>query len=220
MMSNDTQYNQKNKVYTIQLRQDNPNMTLVAIGSIVGITKERVRQILKKAGMETRSTKEIYRRQPQHLKFNPSCPTCNKPVPYHKTTYGGYHTKYCIGCSPGQILIDVICPYCDKSFQINKYRYLLRIKRIHAGSQKAIYCSHNCAINSYWDAVHKNDLMPRAKRNTSSWVSFICGTCDNEKFIRKQEYLQRIANSQTGMLFCDYTCLGHWTRLINKKDNK
>jgi len=206
---------------SIKLRSTNPDMTLEAIGNIVGVTKERVRQILKKAGMETRSTKEIYERRSPHLKFGNPCPTCNKPAPYKQKKYGlytyGYYLKYHVECRPSKVKIDLICPYCDKSFQIDKTRYFLRIKRINVGGQKAIYCSHQCVSNAYWDSVHQGQ---QAKRHTSSWTSFICGTCNTEKFIRKQEYFHRITNSQTGILFCDHICLGHWIRQMHKKGNK
>ncbi len=39
-----------------QLRRDNPAMTLDAIGKQVGVSRERIRQLLKKAGLETHST--------------------------------------------------------------------------------------------------------------------------------------------------------------------
>ena len=230
MMNLKPKYNKKTKIYVTQLRQDNPDMTLLAIGNIVGVTKERVRQILKKAGMETRSSKEVYERRPLHLKFGKKpCPTCNKLVPYrrlgpyglHGYTYG-YYPKYHVECRPGQVKIDVVCPYCDKSFQLDTDEYSRKLERIQNGNQKAIYCSHRCVINAYWDSVHQripneHGYVMRGKRNTSSWTTFQCGTCGVEKSIRDQEYTHRINNSQTGLLFCGHKCLGDWIRRISKK---
>jgi len=216
-------YNKNTKIYVTQIRQDNPEMTLLAIGNIVGITRERVRQILKKAGMETRSTKEVYERRPLHLKFgNKPCPTCDKLVLYRKTPKFGYYPKYHAECRPGTLMVDVVCPYCDKSFQLDKLAYSKKLQRLQNGSQKAIYCSHRCVINAYWDSVHQripNDYgyVMRRGRNTSPWITFQCGTCGVEKSIRDHEYSHRIKNSPTGLLFCNHTCLGDWIRRIHKK---
>jgi len=213
---------QGNKIYAIQLRIDNPDMTLLAIGNIVGITKERVRQILKKAGMETRSTKEAYNRQPPHLKFSKQpCPTCNKPVPYRQInskTYNSYHPKYHIECRPSQLFMDLVCPYCDKSFQLGMYYYNRKLKCLQNGSQKAIYCSRQCVSDAYWDSVHQripNDYgyVMRGEANTSARTTFQCGTCGVEKSIRCHEYNFRIKNSTTGLLFCSRICLGRSLRV-------
>jgi len=219
-------YNKKptSKIYVIQMRQDNPDMTLLDIGNIVGVTRERVRQILKKAGMETRSAKAAYSRQPPHLKFGKPCLKCNKPVPYSQLSKSknpspshGYYPKYHKECRPGSLFMDLVCPYCDKSFQLGMYYYKQRLKRLSVGSQKEIYCSHRCVINSYWDSVHQripNDVgyVMRDGRNTSSWTPFTCGTCGTEKFIRNKEYEYRISNSKAGILFCNRECLRHWIK--------
>ena len=214
----------------IQLRSDNPDMTLLAIGNIIGVTKERVRQILKKAGMETKSAKEVLERRPLHLKFSQKpCPTCDKPVQYRQWLHSkntspshGYYPIYHIECRPGALFMDLVCPYCDKSFQLGMYDYNQKLKRLNRGSQKAIYCSHRCVISAYWDSVHQripNDAgyVMRAGRNTSSWIPFTCGTCGVEKYIRDQEYNHRISNSRTGLLFCSKRCLADWVHRINAK---
>ena len=36
--------------HAVQLRSNHPDMTLEAIGNIVGVSKERIRQLLKKLG--------------------------------------------------------------------------------------------------------------------------------------------------------------------------
>ena len=223
-------YNKKptSKIYVIQMRQDNPDMTLLDIGNIVGVTRERVRQILKKAGMETQSAKAAYSRQPPHLKFGKPCPKCNKPVPYSQLSKSkntspssalihGYYTKYHKECRPGALFMDLVCPYCDKSFQLDTDEYSRKLERIQNGNQKAIYCSHRCVINAYWDSVHQripneHGYVMRGKRNTSSWTPFTCGTCGTEKFIRNKEYEYRISNSKAGILFCNRECLRHWIK--------
>tara|TARA_B100000949_G_scaffold220277_1_gene220105 strand:+ start:114 stop:803 length:690 start_codon:yes stop_codon:yes gene_type:complete len=226
MTNFNTKYNKKNpaQIYVIQLRQDNPEMTLLEIGNIVGVTKERVRQILKKAGMETRSAKAAHERQPPHLKFGKPCPTCNKPVQYRQwlnskntSPSHGYYPIYHIECRPGALFMDLVCPYCDKSFRLGMYDYNQKLKRLNKGIQKGIYCSHRCVIDTYWDSVHQriaNDAgyVMRTGRNTSSWTPFTCGICGTEKFIRTKEYDHRVSNSKTGILFCGRECLWVWIR--------
>ena len=47
------------KFKVIQLRKDNPSFTLELIANIVGLTRERVRQILQTSDMPTRSVKPV-----------------------------------------------------------------------------------------------------------------------------------------------------------------
>ena len=44
-----------NKQRVFALREEHPDWTLDAIGQEVGVTRERVRQILKKRGMPTKA---------------------------------------------------------------------------------------------------------------------------------------------------------------------
>jgi len=132
-----------------QLRYDNPDMTLLAIGNIVGLTKERVRQILKRASMATGATR------PPHI-----CFTCNTIMP--KGTYNKYHVE----CRPTNTSIDEVCTYCDKIFQLRKSQHKAQLNRAQLKhNQKIIYCSHSCSTNAYWDSVRRGDLPKRPNRS-------------------------------------------------------
>ena len=211
--------------HAIQLRSDNPDMTLEAIGNIVGVTKERVRQLLKKAGMETRSAKAIHARRPPHLKFGKPCPTCDKPVPYRQkestnlSPSHGYYPMYHIECRPGSLFVDLVCPYCHKSFQLPMYDYNQKMKHLNNGSQKDLYCSHSCVSNAYWDEVrefipNEHDYVQKTERNQAPRTSFTCGICRTEVRLRLREYIHRIKKSKAGILLCSRACTHQWIKKV------
>ena len=206
--------------HAVQLRSNHPDMTLEAIGNIVGVSKERIRQLLKKAGMETRSSKEVWERRPTHLKFGKPCPTCDKPVPYRRSpsvNTTGYYPKYCVGCEPRYQFVDVSCSYCYKTFKLSKYTYGQKMKRLNEGSQKGIFCSHRCVSGSYWDEVreiipNEHAYVKKTERDQATWTSFICGICGIESRIRLRSYLHRIHKSNAGILLCSRTCTFQWIK--------
>jgi len=64
----------------VELRTHHPHMTLIEIGEEVGVTRERVRQILVSENLETRSTARI----PIPM---PPCRRCGNFVPYRKRIF-------------------------------------------------------------------------------------------------------------------------------------
>lgn len=84
----------------VRLRTTYPEMTLSDIGGELGLSRERVRQILVQENLETRSTGRI----PIPM---PTCKMCNNLVPTRKHTYcspkcqrpNGRTTTRCYGCN-------------------------------------------------------------------------------------------------------------------------
>ena len=76
----------------VRLRTDHPDWTLERIGQIVKRTRERVRQILISEGLEHRSTKAAYSRQPAHMKKGQPCKKCGTPVPNKVRSYDSGYT--------------------------------------------------------------------------------------------------------------------------------
>ena len=110
----------------IQLRKAYPDMTLAAIGETIGVSRERVRQILSSENLETRSVGRI----PVPM---PLCRTCNNPVPIRKRIY----------CSPecqrphGKTSTN--CHFCNKEIILMTSQYNARTSRnVH------IHCSREC----------------------------------------------------------------------------
>jgi hypothetical protein len=114
-----------------------------------------VRQILVKAGIESRSAKAVYSRQPSHLKTGQPCKQCGTPVPYVVQTDNKKNGRYPRYCSPicrrNYYRVERVCDYCKKLFIIRKIDLRTREKR-----NKAIYCSHHCRSKGYW-AIVKNE---------------------------------------------------------------
>jgi len=68
------------RIRVVELRTHHPHMTLREIGEELGITRERVRQILTSENLETRSTARI----PIPM---PPCRRCGNFVPYRKRIF-------------------------------------------------------------------------------------------------------------------------------------
>ena len=113
----------------ISLRTNHPDMTLESIGIELGVSKQRVSQILMSEKLETRSTYRIT------LPMS-ACKRCGTPVPYRKRIY----------CSPicqrptGRTIIT--CNYCGKEVSMMTSVYKTRMI-----STKYIHCSRICRDN-------------------------------------------------------------------------
>ena len=57
MAQNQGRYNKTNRTRVADLRKSHPDWTLQRIGNTVGVTKERVRQLLKLQGLPTRGVR-------------------------------------------------------------------------------------------------------------------------------------------------------------------
>ena len=114
----------------VELRTHHPHMTLIEIGDEVGVTRERVRQILVSENLETRSTARI----PIPM---PPCKRCGTPVPYRKRIF----------CSAicqrptGRTIVN--CNYCGKEISLMTSTYKTR----HARAAH-IHCSRTCRDNT------------------------------------------------------------------------
>ena len=114
------------RMHVVELRKNNPSMTLMEIGTIAGVTRERVRQILKSENLETRSTGRI----PSPM---PPCKQCGTPVSNRRRTY----------CSPecqrpyGRTTTH--CYYCQKEIVLMTSEYKGRVQRFNH-----LHCSRAC----------------------------------------------------------------------------
>jgi len=109
-----------------ELRKNNPNMTLQEIGETVGVSRERVRQILHSEQLETRSVDRI----PVPM---PLCKTCNNPVPLRKRIYCSAE------CQRPEGKTTLNCHYCNKEITVMSSIYRARTKRA-----TNVHCSRVC----------------------------------------------------------------------------
>ena len=118
------------KYIILKLKQANPNMTLQAIGDVVGCTREYVRIVLNKSGVSTY-------RPPMIQKL---CTECKQPISRHRA----YRTSICKECSYMSRRIETVCPNCNKS----KLSLKSHIKR-----HTQTFCNNQCQF-SYMGKVY------------------------------------------------------------------
>ena len=107
-----------------QLRLENPLMNLVDIGAELGVSKQYVHKILKKADLHTGvpKKKKIYR-----------CVVCHEAILKK--------AKLCSGqCRFKYYRIQVACSFCHVDFYLKRSVVTQR----HREGYKYIYCSRNC----------------------------------------------------------------------------
>ena len=113
----------------IATRDRNPCATLQEIGDKYGITRERVRQVLKEAGVQTKHVLRV-----NHL----ICPFCGG----EKT----YNSSRCPTCREAQReavrLVPLVCDQCGTMFERKQVDVLTRAKRYGFGGP--VFCSRRC----------------------------------------------------------------------------
>jgi hypothetical protein len=117
------------------LREGDPTLPAIRIAEILFITRERVRQILKKAGLPT------YIPRTYGL-----CKQCGGPK-------AAYRNVYCsAACRLAHSKITFQCEFCNSSKTIGRASYNAQIRR----GYKHMYCSIGCRQRGNW-AFRKQD---------------------------------------------------------------
>lgn len=96
----------------IFFRKERPEFTCAEIARRVGLTRERVRQILFEAGLST--TREGYGE-------SIICPDCGGPK--------NSAPKRCRDCNHKAHLVELICANCLTEFEMTMANYRTRLKR-------------------------------------------------------------------------------------------
>lgn len=117
-----------NKDLAMQLRIDHPEYTLQQIGTELGVTRERVRQILKKNGLETCKYRE----------FN-YCDNCGGKA--------RHNNKFCssVECRLDYYRIDLKCAQCGKIKKMLKTDYINKHinNPLYSGNGR-VFCNKVC----------------------------------------------------------------------------
>lgn len=137
----------------IQLKHETPTRTLQSIGDEVGVTRERVRQILKAEGLNNTYPPREY--QSKRANLHNDCKTCGIELDIK-----AYHSRRVAECIPcRQITKDkalythITCPHCNFEFKISKAYLATRQRladRYHATYGKGNtsdrpFCSRKCS---------------------------------------------------------------------------
>ena len=143
----------------VLIRQRNPCMTLLGIGQAIGVTPERVRQVLVEAGEPTR-----------HLNPWPvyECSQCRGA--FQATNHqrariktGAAPPQFCsLVCSKAAHQVPLICDYCGKPFLRQQTRVLVQARdRRYKGS---VFCGRACWLAKAGRQFGAGDEETRQKR--------------------------------------------------------
>lgn len=118
----------------LALRSSNPCKSTASLGRELGISRERARQILSRAGMPT----TIIR--PKSL-----CPVCDSPFRSGQKTCS-------LMCFHKIRYVEVACSHCSRLYEIRIKRLILMTTR----GQQRWFCSTLCKIS--WLTQHNKEL--------------------------------------------------------------
>lgn len=110
----------------VDYRLKNPCLTLQAIGNNFGLSRERIRQILKEANVKT--TNSLWDKRTR-------CPICGK-------RNSGWHQGMCRECYNEQHRVTLICGLCNKHFKVRQWTILSPKEKYHRK-----FCSREC----FWE---------------------------------------------------------------------
>ena len=142
-----------NRERIVELRQLNPTMTLEAIGEKVGVSKERVRQVLVKEDLPTVAVGQSSTKEKEKI----PCIECGTLDKKFNTKQSLYCSKECISKARNKYWIrfhkehpdrrtTYQCAYCGNSKTIRTGIYERQVRNF-----KNLYCSHSCSLQAQWD---------------------------------------------------------------------
>ena len=169
----------------IALRTANPQMTCTEISPLVGVSRQRVDQILREEGLPT-----VAIRPPM-----PSCRLCGNPVPKRVLTYCS------TACRSADRRVELVCSCCGKVFSLCKGEYVARLrKRISS----LWFCSNEC--QGRWLGLNYGNGSGRQLAS----VDLVCSTCGVHFSLSGSMYARRLAYKTTPQWFCSHSCGMKW----------
>jgi hypothetical protein len=129
----------------IEYRKNNPCLTGQAIALKFGVSRERIRQILAQANLQTKRTVQTY-----------YCNGCGTQI--KKNNLSGY----CLKCLGENRRVSLVCDVCGKLF-IRNQEQILSKGQPHTG----YYCSRRCF--GIWTAKHYGFEVHPENRGYLKW---------------------------------------------------
>lgn len=164
----------------VELRQKNPCMTSTWIADKVGLSRERVRQILKSEGLMTK--------RPPRL-----CPQCGKTVRSRRQVYCSWK------CRRKDTYIKAACDYCGKLKEV-RASYIVSQQGIRGYNN--FYCGLSCKMAAARAKVEKH----RAVRRFFLMRYLECAGC-GKGFLRYASKIRHdIRMYHTKHAFCTREC--------------
>ncbi len=143
----------------LQMRIDDPTISLQKIGDAMGCSRERIRQILSKHDPNYNADNTLALR---HKTFR-NCTECDKWLPASAT---GRKDGICVECRTARRLAKkyskFICDYCKKPFILSVYAYNNRLRGKQRYADKiqstapltGVTCSYSCATQQRGFGTH------------------------------------------------------------------
>lgn len=119
----------------VRLRRENPCMTLAAIGEACdGLTRERVRQVLTHAGVETKHLKIVQMYE---------CLECHRAFTRQRQHGSKSIMPFCsYACRKVATSLTLTCTQCGNTFQRRDYTEVDYARR--RSDKNGIFCSKHC----------------------------------------------------------------------------
>ena len=109
-----------------ELRERDPSIKAVNLAHILGVSRERIRQILEDENMPTRFDRE--------KKY---CKVCDKQLYLDNKT--GFCWEHWTAKEKAKSTLTLICPVCKRPFALQKSQLKARLAR-----NNTISCSYSC----------------------------------------------------------------------------
>ena len=121
----------------LALRRQQPQLNATKIASQLGVSRERVRQILKKAGLPT-----SFSSGPRH------CSSCGKRLFYNVRKFG--MCQSCLTASRhNQVYKTFVCELCGQPFE----RRMSEVRTAQKHGRRTRWCSKRCQVKSMGKAM-------------------------------------------------------------------
>ena len=180
--TNDLQISNKDKMEKLaKIRWTNPCATLQEMGDRLGVSRERIRQMLNRLELPTRHYSE---------KKMVGCLQCGSPIREGK--------EFCnLKCHTAYNAIFVTCNQCGKLTRKTTARVISTEQRVKKGYKGNYYCDRKC-FGRWFGENH-------SRRGISS-VTLDCDECGKEFNLSFTEYNGRFKRSKSGRIFCSRKC--------------
>lgn len=126
---------ESNREKILRLKQEHPDWTLLHIGSEVGVTKQRIRQVLIANNISTKRHKEYYS----------PCIVCENLV-LNKTSSKAICSEK---CRQKLFWVELICGHCKEIIVRRKSHVTRDLKK---NPDKVFFCSQSCRSFYLWDS--------------------------------------------------------------------
>ena len=183
--SHQTQQTKDRMEKLAKIRWTNPCATLQEMGNRLGVSRERIRQMLNKMELPTRHYTD---------KKMVGCLECGNPIEEGK--------KFCDRkCQNAYNKILVTCNQCGKLIERIPSVVIFTERRVRMGYKGNFYCDRKCFGRWFGENYGRGTGGIGISSVTSN-----CDKCGKELYLTLGNYNWRIKKSKRGRIFCSIKC--------------